>query len=492
MQILHAGRYGYHPLSVAPSRIKSPITPFTPRALSRAASSARSATSSTARGCARGRLRRRRGDGLGGLPDQRVPARAHQPAHRRLGRHRSRNAHALPVEIVRRMREAVGRDFIIIYRLSMLDLVEDGQSWDEIVSSRRRSKPPAPPSSTPASAGTRRACRPSSPACRARPSPGSPRSMKAEVAIPLITTNRINMPDVAERILAGGDADMVSMARPLLADPDLVSKARDGRADEINTCIACNQACLDHVFENKRATCLVNPRACHETELLIRPATAKKRIAVVGAGPGRPGLRDDAGRARPRGHAVRAANEIGGQFNMAKRIPGKEEFHETLRYFGRRIATARRRAAPGRRASTPRAAARLRRGRARHRRDAARRRRFPAATHRRCCSYIDVLRRQRAGRRARRDRRRRRHRLRRRRIPGRRPRPRRPLDVARWIARMGRRPDARRTRRPCASRAPEAPARAGLAAAAHARQARQAARQDHRLGPSRDARRRRA
>ena len=163
------------------------------------------------------------------------------------------------------------------------------------------------------------------------------RRMKAEVAIPLITTNRINMPDVAERVLASGDADMISMARPLLADPQLVNKARADRGDDINTCIACNQACLDHVFEHKRATCLVNPRACYETELLIRPAATRKRIAVVGSGPA--GLACATTLAE-RGHAVtlfEQADEIGGQFNMAKRIPGKEEFAETLRYFGRRI-----------------------------------------------------------------------------------------------------------------------------------------------------------
>jgi 2,4-dienoyl-CoA reductase (NADPH2) len=163
------------------------------------------------------------------------------------------------------------------------------------------------------------------------------RRMKAEVRIPLVTTNRINMPDVAERVLADGDADMVSMARPLLADPDWVRKAREDRAADINTCIACNQACLDHVFENRRASCLVNPRACHETELVIAPTANRKQIAVVGAGPA--GLACATTLAE-RGHAVvlfEQAGEIGGQFNMAKRVPGKEEFHETLRYYARRI-----------------------------------------------------------------------------------------------------------------------------------------------------------
>jgi 2,4-dienoyl-CoA reductase (NADPH2) len=161
--------------------------------------------------------------------------------------------------------------------------------------------------------------------------------LKREVAIPLITTNRINMPEVAERVLAAGDADIVSMARPLLADADWVAKAREGRAERINTCIACNQACLDHVFENRRATCLVNPRACNETELVIRPAAAKKRIAVIGAGPAGLACATTLGE---RGHAVtlfEQSMDIGGQFNMAKRIPGKEEFHESLRYYGVRL-----------------------------------------------------------------------------------------------------------------------------------------------------------
>jgi 2,4-dienoyl-CoA reductase (NADPH2) len=337
MQILHAGRYAYHPLSVAPSSIKSPITPFKPRALS-------------ARGVERtiddfvdcSKLAQDAGyDGVevmgseGYLLNQFLAERTNKRDDTWGGSPEKRQRFA--VEIVRRMRAKVGREFIIIYRLSMLDLVEDGQSWEEIVALAKKieaagatiintgigwheARVPTIVTSVPRAAFT-----------------WVTRRLKGEVRIPLITTNRINMPAVAEIILASGDADMVSMARPLLADAEWVAKARGDRADTINTCIACNQACLDHVFENRRATCMVNPRACNETELTIRPAAKKKRIAVIGAGPA--GLACATTLAE-RGHAValfEQAQEIGGQFNMAKRIPGKEEFHETLRYFSMRI-----------------------------------------------------------------------------------------------------------------------------------------------------------
>jgi 2,4-dienoyl-CoA reductase (NADPH2) len=337
LQILHAGRYAYHPLSVAPSRIKSPITPFTPRALS---ARGIERTIDAFANCAR-KAQDAGYDGVevmgseGYLINQFLVERTNQRTDDWGGSLENRQRFA--VEIVRRLRAAVGRDFIIIYRLSMLDLVERGQAWDEIVTLARKVEA-AGATLINTGIGWHEARIPT--IVTSVPRAGFSwvtRRMKAEVGIPLVTTNRINMPDVAERVLADGDADMVSMARPLLADPDWVRKAREDRGRDINTCIACNQACLDHVFENKRASCLVNPRACFETELVIRPAATRKRIAVVGAGPA--GLACATTLAE-RGHAVtlfEQAAEIGGQFNMAKRIPGKEEFSETLRYYARRI-----------------------------------------------------------------------------------------------------------------------------------------------------------
>jgi 2,4-dienoyl-CoA reductase (NADPH2) len=337
MQILHAGRYAYHPLSVAPSAIKSPITPFKPRALS---SRGVERTIADFVDCAK--LAQDAGyDGVevmgseGYLLNQFL-------AERTNGREDAwggsvENRQRFPVEIVRRMREKVGREFIVIYRLSMLDLVEGGQSWDEIVALAKKVEA-AGATIINTGIGWHEARVPTIVTSVPRAAfAWVTRRLKGEVRIPLIATNRINMPALAESILAGGDADMVSMARPLLADAEWVAKARGNRADTINTCIACNQACLDHVFENRRATCMVNPRACNETELTIRPAARKKRIAVIGAGPA--GLACATTLAE-RGHAValfEQAQEIGGQFNMAKRIPGKEEFHETLRYFSMRI-----------------------------------------------------------------------------------------------------------------------------------------------------------
>jgi 2,4-dienoyl-CoA reductase (NADPH2) len=338
LQILHAGRYGYHPLSTAPSRIKSPITPFTPRALSGRG------VESTIRDFVRcARLAQDAGyDGIevmgseGYLINQFIAARTNQrqdawggDAARRM---------RFPVEIVRRTREVVGRDFIIIYRLSMLDLVADGQDWSEIVTLAKAIEA-AGASIINTGIGWHEARVPT--IVTSVPRAGFAwvtKKLKGEVAIPLITTNRINMPEVAERVIAEGEADMISMARPLLADPDWAIKAKSGRSERINTCIACNQACLDHVFQNKRASCLVNPRACHETELKIEPAITRKRIAVIGAGPAGMAC---ASTLAERGHAVTLfdqAREIGGQFNYAKRIPGKEEFHETLRYFRHRLA----------------------------------------------------------------------------------------------------------------------------------------------------------
>ncbi|MFE3838401.1 FAD-dependent oxidoreductase [Pseudogemmobacter sonorensis] len=352
-QILHAGRYGYHPFVVAPSRLKAPISPFTPFAL-------------TARGVERqirafvrsARMAREAGyDGVeimgseGYFINQFIAAHTNHREDGWGGDYAGRMR--LPVEIVARVREAVGPDFILIYRLSMLDLVPEGSDWDEITRLARaveaagatilntgigwhEARVPTIATSVPRGAFA-----------------WITRKMRGEVSIPLVATNRINTPEVAEGILAAGDADMVSMARPLLADPDFVAKAASGRADRINTCIACNQACLDHVFKGKTASCLVNPRACHETELILAPAPAPRRIAVVGAGPA--GLACATTLAE-RGHAVdlfEASARIGGQFNMARIIPGKAEFSETLRYFSRRIedlaATGRLRLHPGRR-----------------------------------------------------------------------------------------------------------------------------------------------
>jgi 2,4-dienoyl-CoA reductase (NADPH2) len=340
LQILHTGRYGYHPLAVAPSRLKSPISPFTPRALSGRG------VERQIRGFVRcAKLAREAGyDGVevmgseGYFINQFLAAHTNRRTDEWGGSYENRMR--LPVEIVQRTREAVGRDFIIVYRLSMLDLVPGGSTWDEVVQLAKaieragatiintgigwhEARVPTIATSVPRAAFA-----------------WVTKKLKGEVSIPLCTTNRINAPEVAEQVLADGSADMVSMARPLLADAEFVNKAAAGRADEINTCIACNQACLDHVFQRKVASCLVNPRAAYETEIVIRPAATPKRIAVVGAGPA--GLACATTLAE-RGHAVElfeASGEIGGQFNMAKRIPGKEEFHETLRYFRRRIETS--------------------------------------------------------------------------------------------------------------------------------------------------------
>ena len=337
LQILHTGRYAYHPLAVAPSRLKAPISPFTPRALTRFGIGRQIAAFVR---CAR--LAREAGyDGVevmgseGYFINQFIAPRTNRRQDEWGGSFENRIR--LPVEIVSRTREAVGRDFIIIYRLSMLDLVEGGSTWEEVVRLAREveaagatiintgigwheARVPTIATSVPRAAFT-----------------WVTRKLRGEVGVPLVTSNRINDPAVAESVLANGDADMVSMARPLLADPEFVRKAAEGRADEINTCIACNQACLDHVFEQKVASCLVNPRAGHETLLRYLPAQRRKRVAVVGAGPA--GLAC-ASIAAARGHAVtlfEASRSIGGQFNLARRIPGKEEFAETLRYFGRQL-----------------------------------------------------------------------------------------------------------------------------------------------------------
>ncbi len=337
LQLLHAGRYAYHPLSVAPSRLKAPINPFTPRALSAGAVERQiSAYAHAAR-----RAREAGYDGVevmgseGYLINEFVAPRTNRRDDAWGGDPARRMRFA--VEIVRRIREACGPDFIIIYRLSLVDLVEDGSQWQEILAQAQAIEA-AGATLINSGIGWHEARVPTIATSVPRGAfAGVTAKLRPHLRVPVVATNRINMPEVAERILADGAADLVSLARPLLADPEWANKARRGQAHAINTCIACNQACLDHVFENKLASCLVNPRAVRETELNYRPTTAPRRIAVVGAGPA--GLAC-ATVAAERGHRVTlfdAGDEIGGQFNVAKRIPGKEEFHETLRYFRHRI-----------------------------------------------------------------------------------------------------------------------------------------------------------
>jgi 2,4-dienoyl-CoA reductase (NADPH2) len=342
LQILHAGRYGYHRDIVAPSAIQSPITPYAPAALT--AEGVEKQVMDFVR-CAT--LAREAGyDGVevmgseGYFINQFLIEATNRRSDRWGGPYAARMQ--LPVEIVARIREAMGRDFIIVYRLSLLDLVPQGQAWDEVMRLAKavaaagatiinsgigwhEARVPTIATSVPRAAFT-------SVTARLR------RDLRAAgIEVPVCATNRINAPEVAEAVLADGEADMVSMARPLLADPEFVNKAAAGRAADINTCIACNQACLDHAFLQQVASCLVNPRACHEAEFTAQPAAHRKRIAVVGAGPA--GLAAATTLAE-RGHEVtlfEQADRIGGQFNLAKLVPGKEEFHETLRYFGRRL-----------------------------------------------------------------------------------------------------------------------------------------------------------
>ncbi|MGL4249354.1 MAG: FAD-dependent oxidoreductase [Aeromonas sp.] len=337
LQILHAGRYAYHPFSLAPSALKAPISPFKPRAMSerQIRGTIRDFASTAALAKAAGY------DGVevmgseGYLINQFICERTNKRSDSWGGS--SDNRMRFAVEVVRAIRERVGTDFIIIFRLSMLDLVEQGSSLEEVIALGQalegvgvtlintgigwhEARIPTIATSVPRGAFS-----------------WVTAELKKHLKVPLITTNRINTPEVAERILAQGEADMVSMARPFLADPEFVIKAAEDRADEINTCIACNQACLDHVFKQKRASCLVNPRACFETELTFGRVPQPKKLAVVGAGPA--GLAF-ACYAAERGHQVSLfdqASEIGGQFNFAKQIPGKEEFQETLRYFAKRL-----------------------------------------------------------------------------------------------------------------------------------------------------------
>ncbi|WP_329236226.1 NADPH-dependent 2,4-dienoyl-CoA reductase [Streptomyces sp. NBC_01460] len=338
MQILHFGRYAHHPDLVAPSALKAPISGFTPHALTD------DEVEETIEDFVRAaELARRAGyDGVeimgseGYLINEFIVAATNHREDRWGGSYENRIR--FPVEIVRRVRERVGPDFILIYRLSMLDLVPGGSTLEEVVHLARaieaagatiintgigwhEARIPTIATSVPRGAFT-----------------WVTEKVRGAVSVPLVTSNRINTPELAEEVLASGRADMVSMARPFLADPDFVAKAAEGRADAINTCIGCNQACLDHIFSLQITSCLVNPRACHETELVLSPTRTRKRVAVVGAGPA--GLAC-AVTASERGHAVTlfdAADEIGGQLNVARRVPGKEEFDETLRYFRTRLA----------------------------------------------------------------------------------------------------------------------------------------------------------
>ncbi|QLK62633.1 NAD(P)-binding protein [Enterobacteriaceae bacterium Kacie_13] len=338
LQILHAGRYSYQPNPVAPSALQAPINRFTPHALSEEEIDA---TLEDFARCAR--LAKESGyDGVeimgseGYLINQFLAARTNQRTDHWGGSAENRMRFA--TEAVRRVREACGQEFIIIYRLSMLDLVEEGSDWQEVKTLAQRIEQ-AGASIINTGIGWHEARIPTIATMVPRAAfSWVTQKLMGKVGIPLITTNRINDPDVAEKILAEGCADMVSMARPFLADPAFVEKAAQGRADEINTCIGCNQACLDQIFVGEVTSCLVNPRACHETQMPVTRTPAPKRLAVVGSGPA--GLAF-ATTAASRGHHVTlfdAHSEIGGQFNIAKQIPGKEEFYQTLRYYSRQLA----------------------------------------------------------------------------------------------------------------------------------------------------------
>ena len=337
LQILHTGRYSYQADNVAPSAIQAPINPVKPHALT---SAEVQQTIADFANCAK--LAKYAGyDGVeimgseGYLINEFIAARTNHRDDEWGGSYENRIR--LAVEIVKRTRAEVGEHFIIIYRLSMLDLVEGGSSFDEVVQLAKaieqagatilntgigwhEARIPTIATKVPRAAFT-----------------WVTKKLKGLVNIPLVTSNRINTPEMADYVLASGDADMVSMARPMLADAEFVKKASEGRSDEINTCIGCNQACLDQIFSMQIASCLVNPRACYETELLFKSTDIIKNIAVIGAGPA--GL-SFATYAAQRGHEVtifEASHQIGGQFNIAKTIPGKEEFYETLRYFKRQI-----------------------------------------------------------------------------------------------------------------------------------------------------------
>ena len=333
MQILHSGRYGYHPLLVSASRLKSPITPFKPWALT---SRGVEKTIKDYVNCAS--LANEAGyDGVevmgseGYLINQFIVANTNKRTDKWGGEYKNRIQ--FPIEIVKKIREKVGPRFIIIYRLSMLDLIEGGSSWDEVVLlAKEIEKAGATIINT--GIGWHEARIPTIATMVPRGAfSWVTKKLKGEVKIPLVTTNRINTPEIANQIIKDGHADMVSMARPMLADPEFMNKAKMGKANEINTCIGCNQACLDHVFKNKVASCLVNPYACFETELKPKKNILPKRVAIVGAGPAGISCAIEAAKIGHEVHLYERNAEIGGQFNLAKIIPGKEEFQETIRYF---------------------------------------------------------------------------------------------------------------------------------------------------------------
>ncbi|MFI8195213.1 FAD-dependent oxidoreductase [Streptomyces sp. NPDC085942] len=338
MQILHFGRYAHHPDLVAPSALKAPISGFTPNALT-----GEQVEETIEEFVRAAELARRAGyDGVeimgseGYLINEFIVSATNHRTDRWGGSYENRIR--FPVEIVRRVRERVGGDFILIYRLSMLDLVPGGSTLEEVVTLAKEIEA-AGATIINTGIGWHEARIPTIATSVPRGAfSWVTEKVRGAVSVPLVTSNRINTPEVAEEILASGRADMVSMARPFLADPEFVAKAAADRADAINTCIGCNQACLDHVFSLKITSCLVNPRACHETELVLSPTRTRKRVAVVGAGPA--GLACSV-TAAERGHAVTlfdTADEIGGQLNVARRVPGKEEFDETLRYFRTRLS----------------------------------------------------------------------------------------------------------------------------------------------------------
>ena len=337
MQILHFGRYAYHPELVAPSSLKAPISPFPPKALT--TEEVKQTVEDYANAAA---LAQSAGyDGVeimgseGYLINEFIAAQTNQRDDEYGGSYENRIR--FPLQIVRRTRERVGANFILIFRLSMLDLVEGGSTHEEVVQLAQALEA-AGVTILNTGIGWHEARIPTIATKVPRAAwAWVTEQLKGKVGIPLVATNRINTPDVAEGILASGQADMVSMARPFLADPEFVNKAAAGRAQDINTCIACNQACLDHTFAGKITSCLVNPRACHETILVPLPLSKKERVAVVGAGPAGLAFATEAAKRGMEVTLFDAGSEIGGQFNVAKQIPGKEEFYETLRYFGEQL-----------------------------------------------------------------------------------------------------------------------------------------------------------